>query len=179
MFKQTGLWFHGWTFDGRHHFARARWARGNCWVTAAIPDFIELLNLPEGDGVRSFLSGTLRAQIDALVKLQDQETGLWHTLLDDPSSYLEASATAGFAYGILKAIRLRLVPREDRYVNSARKAVEAILANVDEKGELQQVSFGTPVFDDLQGYRDIPITSMPYGQSLALLALTEHLRTFV
>jgi unsaturated rhamnogalacturonyl hydrolase len=176
---QTGLWFHGWTFDGRHHFARARWARGNCWVTAAIPDFIELLNLPEGDGVRSFLADTLRAQIDALVKLQDEKTGLWHTLLDDPSSYLEASATAGFAYGILKAIRLRLVPREDRYLNSARKAIEAVLVNIDEKGELQQVSFGTPVFDELQGYRDIPITSMPYGQSLALLALTEHLRTFV
>ena len=33
-----------------------------------------------------------------------------------------------------------------------------------------QVSFGTPVFDDLDGYRKIPLTSMPYGQSLALLA---------
>ena len=29
----TGLWFHGWTFAGRHHFAKARWARGNSWVT--------------------------------------------------------------------------------------------------------------------------------------------------
>lgn len=148
-------------------------------MTAAIPDFIELLNLPESDGVRLFLASTLRAQIDALVKLQDSQSGLWHTLLDDPTSYLEASATAGFAYGILKAIRLRLVPREERYVNAARKAVEAVLKNIDDKGELQQVSFGTPVFDELQGYKDIPITSMPYGQSLALLALTEHLRTFV
>jgi unsaturated rhamnogalacturonyl hydrolase len=26
---QTGLFFHGWTFDGNHNFARTRWARGN------------------------------------------------------------------------------------------------------------------------------------------------------
>lgn len=26
---ETGLWFHGWSFDGNHNFARARWARGN------------------------------------------------------------------------------------------------------------------------------------------------------
>src|ERR1044071_10383038 len=34
--RRSGLWFHGWTFDGRHHFANALWARGNCWVTIAI-----------------------------------------------------------------------------------------------------------------------------------------------
>ncbi|EPQ59356.1 family 88 glycosyl hydrolase [Gloeophyllum trabeum ATCC 11539] len=175
----TGLWFHCWTFDGRHHFSRARWGRGNSWVTVAIPDFIELLALPPSDGLRLFLAATLRAQIDALVRCQDPASGLWHTLLDDPRSYLEASATAGFAYGILKAIRLRLIPKEERYLECARKAVHAVLANISDSGELLQVSFGTPVFDDLEGYRQIPLTSMPYGQSLALLALTEHLRTFI
>nr|VWP02596.1 Lid2 complex component lid2 [Ganoderma boninense] len=158
---QTGLWFHGWTFDGRHHFAKARWGRGNCWVTVAIPDFIELLGLPETDGVRKFLVTSLVAQIDALVKYQDAETGLWHTLIDDPTSYLEASATAGFAYGIAKALRMRLIPREERYVNAARKAMEGVLANISEGGELRQTSFGTPVFDDLEGYKKIPLTSMP------------------
>ena len=87
-----------------------------------------------------FLVSALVAQIDALVKYQDQATGLWHTLLDDPESYLEASATAGFAYGILKSIRLRLIPKEDRYVASAKKAVDAVLKNISDKGELQQVS---------------------------------------
>src|SRR6185295_19842575 len=102
--RKTGLWFHGWTFDGRHNFANARWARGNCWVTIAIPEFIELMELPPGDGFRVFLLDALRAQAQALARMQDA-SGLWHTLLDDPSSYLEASATAGFAYGILKAVR--------------------------------------------------------------------------
>ncbi|KIY73760.1 glycoside hydrolase family 105 protein [Cylindrobasidium torrendii FP15055 ss-10] len=176
---ETGLWFHGWTFKGRHHFGRARWGRGNCWITVAIPDFIEMLQLPATDGTRLFLVTSLVAQIDALVKYQDQQTGLWHTLIDDPTSYLEASCTAGFAYGILKAIRLRFIPREERYLNCAKKAIQAVFDNITADGELKLTSFGTPVFDDLDGYRKIPLTSMPYGQSLALLALTEHLRTFL
>jgi unsaturated rhamnogalacturonyl hydrolase len=172
--RKTGLWFHGWTFNGRHNFANALWARGNCWVTIAIPEIIELLDLPEGDAFRTFLIDTLAAQVRALAETQD-ESGLWHTLLDDPDSYLEASATAGFAYGILKAVRKGYLPRD--YEPVGIRAVRAVLANIDEKGELQQVSFGTPVFDDLQGYRDIPLTSMPYGQSMAILALGELLRT--
>lgn len=145
----------------------------------AIPDFIEMLNLPQTDAVRLFLTTSLVAQIDALVKYQDQESGLWHTLIDDPTSYLEASATAGFAYGIAKALRLRYIPKEEKYVNAAKKAMKGVLENISETGELLQTSFGTPVFDDLEEYKKIPLTSMPYGQSLALLALTEHLRTFI
>ncbi|KAG6890891.1 hypothetical protein C0995_000848 [Termitomyces sp. Mi166 len=177
--QQTGLWFHGWTFDGRHHFGKARWGRGNCWVTVAIPDFIEMLNLPPSDGLRMFLVSTLIAQINALVSLQDQASGLWHTILDDSTSYLEASASAGFAYGILKALRLRLIPKEERYITAANKAIQGVLDNISKKGELKQVSFGTPVFDNVEEYKKVPLTSMPYGQSLALLACTEYLRTFL
>ncbi|PPQ77331.1 hypothetical protein CVT25_010913 [Psilocybe cyanescens] len=176
---ETGLWFHGWTFAGRHHFGRVRWARGNCWVTVAIPDFIQLLNLARDDGLCLFLVSTLRTQIDALVACQDQTSGLWHTILDDQTSYLEASATAGFAYGILKALRMRLIPREERYVMASKKAIDGVIDNISEAGELMNVSFGTPVFDNAESYKKVPLTSMPYGQSLALLALTEYLRTFL
>ncbi|MBW8859408.1 MAG: glycoside hydrolase family 88 protein, partial [Caulobacter sp.] len=175
--RKTGMWFHGWTFEGRHNFADALWARGNCWVTIAIPEFIELLDLKPGDALRDFLIDTLEAQIKALARYQDAETGLWHTLVDDKTSYLEASATAGFAYGVLKAVRKRYVGRE--YQELGVKALKGVLANIDDKGELQQVSFGTPVFDTLQGYKDIPLTSMPYGQSLAILALGEFQRAFI
>jgi unsaturated rhamnogalacturonyl hydrolase len=166
----TGLWFHGWTFDGRHHFAKARWARGNSWVTIAIPEFIEMLALPEGDALRLFLTETLLAQVKALAPLQT-ESGMFRTLLDDPSSYEEAAATAGFAYGILKGVRLGLLPAEFEAVG--RRAALAVRRHINAAGELTQVSFGTPVFNTLQEYKDIPLTSMPFGQSMALLALVE------
>ena len=168
--RKSGLWFHGWTFKGRHHFANALWARGNCWVTMAIPEFIELLDLPPGDALREFLLETHLQQIRALQRLQD-ESGLWHTLLDDASSYLEASATAGFAYGILKSVRKGYIGAE--FSAMGTRAAQAVIANIDATGELKQVSFGTPVFDDLEGYRKIPLTSMPYGQAMAILCLGE------
>jgi unsaturated rhamnogalacturonyl hydrolase len=102
---------------------------------------------------------------------------LWHTLLDDPHSYPEASATAGFAYGILKAVRKRYLPAAYREV--AEKALHGVIANIDEDGELKQVSFGTAMGSDLDYYRTVPLTSMPYGQAMALLCLTEYLRVYL
>lgn len=174
MDRSTGLWFHGWTFDGHHNFARARWARGNSWLTMVIPDFLELVDLPADDPTRRFLIEVLDAQAAALAALQD-ESGLWHTLLDDPTSYLEASATAGFAYGLLKAVRKGYL--DARYASTAERAVRAVVANISSDGELQQVSFGTGMGHDLDFYREIPRTSMPYGQAMAILCLAEHLRT--
>ena len=55
------------------------------------------------------------------------------------------------------------------------RAMNAVFENISEDGELQPVSFGTPVFDTLQGYKDVPLTSMPYGQSMAILASVEYL----
>jgi unsaturated rhamnogalacturonyl hydrolase len=169
--RETGLWFHGWKFDGRHHFARALWGRGNSWVTVAIPEFIDLLDLPPGDAHRLFLSETLHAQVNALSGLQDA-SGLWRTLLNDSSSYLEASATAGFAYGILKGVRKNYL--HERFRPTGVRAAEAVLANINAAGELGNVSFGTPMFGTLQEYRDVPLTTMPYGQALAILALEEY-----
>ncbi|ESQ82594.1 glycosyl hydrolase family 88 [Asticcacaulis sp. AC466] len=174
--RKSGLWFHGWTFDGRHNFADALWARGNSWVTIAIPEFIELLDLPPEDGLRLFLIETLEAQIKALARHQ-APSGLWRTILDDETSYEEASATAGFAYGILKAVRKGYISKD--YEAIGITAVKAVRAHIDDKGELQQTSFGTPVFNSIQEYKDIPLTSMPYGQAMALLALGEFMYRFI
>ncbi len=177
MDRETGAWFHGWTFDGNHNFANARWARGNSWVTIVIPDFLELLDLPEHDAFRRHLVHILERQIEVLAKYQ-QENGLWCTILDDESSYVEASATAGFAYGILKAVRKRYISAE--HAEMAYKAVDALIADyINEAGELVNVSFGTAMGSDLDYYRNIPLTSMPYGQSMAILCLSEYLRTYL
>lgn len=66
----TGLWYHGWQFgDDRggngHNFARAKWARGNCWITLAIPMLLEITD--EGklreDAVRTNLIHVWRRQV--------------------------------------------------------------------------------------------------------------------
>lgn len=148
------------------------------WLTIAIPEFIELLDLPPNDFFRIHLTDTLLAQCSGLRKYQDV-SGLWHTILDDDAedSYLEASASAGFAFGILKGARKRYINKD--FEDVAIKAVKAVISNIDTKGELQQVSFGTPIGDTCKFYKTIPLTSMPYGQAMAMMALVEFLRQYI
>lgn len=168
--RETGLWFHGWTFDGHHNFARARWARGNAWVTVCILDLMDMATIDAP--VRDFLNSVLESQIESLIKLQAR-SGAWHTLLDDPSSYEEISATAGFGYGLMKAARLGIGPKGCR--EAGLKALKAVLKNIGPDGTVANVSYGTRMGHDLQFYRDIPIQPTGYGQALAMLCLVEGL----
>lgn len=176
MERESGLWFHGWTFDGKHNFAKARWARGNSWLTIVIPEFLELLDLPEYDATRRFLLQVLQCQVAALAECQ-HPSGLWHTLLDDPDSYLESSATAGFAFGILKSVRKRYI--DEKYLPIAEKALLGVVKQINADGELMQVSFGTAMGKNLDYYRQVPLTSMPYGQAMAILCLVEYLNVYL
>jgi len=167
---RTGLWYHGWSFAERGNFAKALWGRGNCWITIFIPEFLEMVELKPRQ--EEFVVNLLRNQVETLSKYQSEE-GMWHTLIDDPSSYLEASATAGFCYGILKGVRKGYLNKD--YLECGRKALKAVLEGINEEGELMRVSYGTNVGRTLQHYKDIPLVKMHYGQSLALLALIEGL----
>ena len=44
----TGLFYHGWTFAEKHHYAGAFWGRGNAWYTAGLVDYLELAEIPVG-----------------------------------------------------------------------------------------------------------------------------------
>ena len=170
--NETGLLFHGWTFEGRHNFARARWARGNCWLTAVIVEFLDIVpNLDKG--VRRFLITALNEQVKTLVKFQETD-GMWHTLIDDPSSYVETSATAGFGYGILKGVRKGyLAPA---YEEAGLRAVSGVLSNIAQNGDVLNVSYGTGMGDELEDYKKIPIVLQPFGQALTILLLTEYMQ---
>ena len=61
----------------------------------------------------------------------------------------------------------------------AIRAVKGVLANISEDGELLNTSFGTAMGRDLQHYKDIPVTSMPYGQAMAIMALVEFSRRYL
>jgi len=168
--RETGLWFHGWTFDGAHNFARARWARGNAWITVGILDLMDLASV--APPLRNFLFSVLEGQITTLLDIQ-APSGAWHTLLDDAASYEEISATAGFGYGLLKASRLGIGPSGCR--QAGLRALKAVLDNIDDTGTVSNVSYGTRMGHDLQFYRDIPLRPTGYGQALAMLCLVEGL----
>lgn len=172
--KKTGLWFHGWTAVDRHNFAEAFWARGNAWITVAIPELVQLLEHSLNPAIKQHLVNLLNSQISTLVKLQAQN-GMWHTVLDDADSPQESSAVAGICYGILCSARLSLLQPDlaKAAICAAMQGVNALTKRVNEQGILLEASDGTAMGHDIQYYFDIPNTPVPYGQALAMMCITE------
>ncbi|KAJ2984768.1 hypothetical protein NUW58_g5887 [Xylaria curta] len=144
---------------GRAQLRPTQGGRGQRVAHHRHPDFLELLDFAPNDPIRIHLLDTLNAQCDALRDHPEEE-----------GSYLEASATAGFAFGILKAQRKKYIGKEHEEV--ALKAIKAVLDNIDADGELLNTSFGTGMGRDLQHYKDIPITSMPPSHGSLVDGLT-------
>ena len=170
---KSGLWYHGANVVEHHNYGQVFWGRGNAWVTIFIPEFLEIL----GDyyvmpSTKRYIISILNMLVESLVKYQD-ESGLWHTVIDDLSSYLESSATAGFSYGILKSIRKGYISKD--YEPYGLKGLEAIIDNINQDGILMNVSGGTRMGMNKEFYKSIPKREEPYGQAMAMLCLIEGL----
>lgn len=166
--RRTGLWYHGFSFLGRHHFGQVFWARGNCWITLSVPELVSRLELNQEN--RDRMIQIYSNQVQALKKCQDS-SGLWHTVLDDETSYLEASASAGIGAGILMGTELGILPPEDREVGL--KPLKRLIELTDEQGFVHQVSIGTPVGENKACYKSIPLAPMAYGQALTMVYLVQ------
>jgi unsaturated rhamnogalacturonyl hydrolase len=57
--------------------------------------------------------------------------------------------------------------------------MEAVINSVDEKGMVQNVSFGTPMGPTKDFYKAIKLTAMPYGQAMTLLCMVELIKRFL
>ena len=111
--KQTGLSQHC-------------WGRAQGWYSMAL---IELLDaLPEDYQRRGEVIELLRKDLDAIIRWQDAETGLWYQVMDSPSredNYLESTCSSMFAYVLLKAARLGYV--DESYREAGIRAYKGIL----------------------------------------------------
>lgn len=170
--KDTGLFYHGWTFNEQNNFGGIFWCRGNSWFTLGILDYIDMFKGTMNAGLKQFVIDAYKAQVHKLKELQSK-SGLWHTVLLDPSSYEEVSGSAAIAAGILKGIRYGIL--DDSYLECAQRAVKGILKNIDQDGTVLNVSGGTGMGYDADHYKNILIAPMAYGQSLTILALAEAL----
>src|SRR5690606_14555003 len=145
------------------------WARGNGWAMHGLLETV--LALPEGHLARKGLTELLAAQVSAVMELQT-ESGQWHTVLDDPSTPIEASAAAFFASAVLKARRHGvLAPLEGPEMDSiVERAVAAVVSSAPE-GALP-TSYATAV-GTRETYANAPIGTFPWGQGPLMLTLLE------
>ncbi|MCH3987708.1 MAG: glycoside hydrolase family 88 protein [Lachnospiraceae bacterium] len=170
--KKTGLLYHGWSFERNDNFGGIYWCRGDSWFTYGMMAFLADRGDDIDAGVKQYFIDTYKTHVEALKACQ-APSGLWHTVLLDPTSYEEVSGSAAIAAGMLIGVKSGLL--DESYRETALKAVMAICDNVAEDGTVLNVSSGTAMGMDADHYKNIIIHPMAYGQSLTLLALIEAL----
>ena len=139
---EKGAYFHIWD-EARQRFERKLlWGVGNGWAAAGMARVIRAL--PEAmRGDKERIAGHVRELLDACLKFQRTD-GLFHDVLDDPSTFVETNAAQMFAYTIYRGVKAGwLAPS---YLAPADRMRKAAHAKVDAFGLVQGVC-GAPNFD--------------------------------
>lgn len=104
------------------------WGRAQGWYTMAL---IEVLDaLPENYARRSEVLDLLQKDFDAILKWQDEKSGLWYQVMDSPGeegNYLESTCSSMFTYALLKAYRKGYV--NEKYRDAGIRAYQGIIKN--------------------------------------------------
>lgn len=171
--RETGLFYHGWNFEDKSNYGANFWCRGNSWLTIGLPLYLKIVGDAIPEFVRAYIQQSYENQVKSLIELRGDDY-LWHTLLDDKTSYTETSGSAGIIAGILLGINTHLlsVTVSDDFLE---ESIEAILSRVDETGVVHGVSAGTAISSEKVDYKGILQTPMVYGQSMVLLALEAYM----
>lgn len=129
--------------DDLDTFAREDfWGVGNGWAAAGITRVIK--TLPDYmDSDRKFLTGYVTELIDGCLKYQRSD-GLFHDVLDDPSTFVETNVGQMISYSIYRGVKAGYI--EDTYLKYADKIRESVYKKVDKYGLVQGVC-GLPNFD--------------------------------
>jgi unsaturated rhamnogalacturonyl hydrolase len=142
---RSGLLYHAWDESRQQKWADPItgrsphfWGRAIGWFVMAIVDVLD--HLPREQAHRQELIEILNRTVRALLRVQDEETGLWFQVLDLPDragNYREASASAMFVYAFAKGVRKGYLPPD--YLSAARRGYNGLLRaliKIDSEGLL-------------------------------------------
>ena len=138
------------------------WGRGCGWMAAAMPMLLKYL--PQDSQARPEILAAYRKTMSALLANQ-RTNGLWGQLVDDSGSWDETSGSAMFAYAFNEGAKHGWIDTAI-YGAAARKAYLALVAKLDEYGNVPDVCTGTGAFNDHDYYlkRD-RVHGDPHGQA--------------
>jgi len=161
----SGLYRHAWPASETGVSGPAHWGRGNGWVMVGAAEILHAT--PEGTPGRETVLANFRRQADALIPLQSV-SGLWPTVVDEPTFYLEASGSALVGAALLEGVARGWLDAT-RFGPVAQRARDGVLAGIETAGKLSSVSAPTGPMQDIAAYNAIPTNVLThYGQGTAL-----------
>jgi unsaturated rhamnogalacturonyl hydrolase len=131
--ERTGLLYHAWDeskemfwCDKTTGLSKNFWGRSIGWFVMAIVDVLDYI--PEDHKDRQRLIQMLKEVMEALLKVQDIESGLWYQVLDQGNrkgNYLEASASCMIVYAMAKGVKKGYLSEE--WLDVVEKAYKGII----------------------------------------------------
>jgi unsaturated rhamnogalacturonyl hydrolase len=169
---KDGLFHHFWIEQTRQRNGVA-WGRGNGWGLLGLADTLE--NLPTADPATGEIRDVLCRVLDRMAQLQDAGGG-WHTVLNDPESYVETSVAA-FMINVMSRALIHSWVRPQKFLPVVEKAWAYLLEHIRPDGVLDGVSYETFPSTRVEHYRRMPRGGVvPWGQGPLLSALWAHVR---
>ncbi len=133
----TGLLYHAWDESKEQAWANKEtglspcfWGRAMGWYSMALVDLLDYF--PKDHAAYNDILQIISRTAEAIVKIQDSETGIWYQVLDQgerEGNYLEGSVSCMFSYFLLKAINKGYLDKE-KYEASAKKAFTGTVENL-------------------------------------------------
>ena len=134
--KKTGLLYHAWDESKQQKWSNPVtgcsphfWGRAMGWFAMALVDVLDYI--PEEHPRRSEIIAVLQRLAEAIVKVQEEETGLWYQVLDQgerEGNYIEGSVSSMFTYTLLKAVKKGYIDKS--YLENAFIAYEGIIKHL-------------------------------------------------
>jgi unsaturated rhamnogalacturonyl hydrolase len=149
------------------HRSQGAWARGNGWIAMTCGELLD--ELPRNSTERHEIGEILLELATRLLPYQT-ERGLWRTIIDDPTSYEETSASAMFLFGLLRGRRLGVLP--PAFDEPIERCTRGLLEQIDADGRFVGTSEGTWP-GTVEYYKGLATGEWWWGTGAALLAFAE------
>ena len=183
---KTGLLYHGWDDSKMMNWADKDtglspefWGRAIGWYAVAIMDILDYLPFTHPRR-NEFVSAGLDI-INALIRFQDEKTGLWYQVVDKgdhEGNWLETSSSSLYTYAIAKAVKKGFLHKS--YARYIHKSYEGIINSLRFEGEnliVSNICIGTSV-GDYQFYIHRPtVENDLHGMGAFTLMCTEYYDT--
>jgi rhamnogalacturonyl hydrolase YesR len=139
--EPSNIYWHGYFSEHGEH-SSTKWGRANGWTMMAKTEL--LLAMPDDHPQKEQIMEIFTRHSEGLLAVQSDD-GRWHQVLDDPSTYLETSATAMFVRAFATGVNEGWLDR-GTYDEAINKGWASLTHQINEDGDVVGIVRGTPIF---------------------------------